>query len=268
VFTRALLLTLAVLTGCGPGGEIDAPPLPPAAPPEQPTQVEPATPPSQPSTPPAARPIPLEIGSTRPFEQAFGVGVNTTVSALFNAALKPQTFDATTFKLKYGTVEVPCEVRVSGNVATLTPAKDLLPNATYRVVVSKSVEDASGTPLGSDWSFTFTTGSNATPPVIIANTPSYNQSEVAIAPTLAATFTARLDAETIDANSFTLEDETGVRIAGHVDYRAGVATFQPAGRLGERTRYLAKISTSVRNELGQPLETPYEWTFVTGALND
>jgi hypothetical protein len=89
-------------------------------------------------------------------DQGFGIPVVVKFSKLMNAA----TFTASTLRLRAvgASSDVAATVSATGGTATLQPAAALAPNTTYQVTLSGAVTDVSGNALGSDVTWTFTTG--------------------------------------------------------------------------------------------------------------
>jgi len=79
-----------------------------------------------------------------------------------------------------------------------------------------------------------------------------------------AKFNKKIDPKTITESSFTV---TGVSaIAGTVSYSNtdSTATFTAASKFADNTTFIAKITTSVKDLMGNALQTDYVWTFSTG----
>src|SRR2546422_283300 len=91
---------------------------------------------------------------------ASGVPLNTTVTATFSKAMNAASITTSTFRLRAAgsTADVPATVTVNaaGTLATLTPSSPLAAGTVYTATVAAAVTDTSGTALGADslWSFT------------------------------------------------------------------------------------------------------------------
>jgi hypothetical protein len=100
------------------------------------------------------------VPSVSPVAGATGVAPNTTVQAMFSASMDPSTLTTSTFKLTdpSGNV-VPATVAYDDptKTATLTPSSALAGNVTYTATVTTGAKGASGTPLGADKTWTFST---------------------------------------------------------------------------------------------------------------
>ncbi|HXG77162.1 MAG TPA: PA14 domain-containing protein, partial [Gaiellaceae bacterium] len=106
------------------------------------------------------------IVSRTPAPGATGVGLNVSPSATFSEAMDAGTITATTFTLSRQADSSPVAATVSydptTHTATLDPSSDLQPGTGYQATVeggAGGVTDSSGTPLGADSTWTFTTAS-------------------------------------------------------------------------------------------------------------
>ena len=105
--------------------------------------------------------IPPSIASTLPLNQATFVSLGTLVKATFNEPLDPTTITASTFLLKdSGGNAVPGTFSYNSGTSTasLKPTLQLQPLTTYTVTVKGTVADMFGNTMGSDYSWSFTTG--------------------------------------------------------------------------------------------------------------
>src|SRR2546425_156157 len=95
-----------------------------------------------------------------PAPGATGVPFNTTVTATFSKAMNAASITTSPFRLRAAgsTADVPATVTVNaaGTLATLTPSSPLAAGTVYTATVAAAVTDTSGTALGADslWSFT------------------------------------------------------------------------------------------------------------------
>jgi hypothetical protein len=102
--------------------------------------------------------------STTPAAGATGVALQTPVVIKFSELMRASTISTSTVHLRVNgsTTDVPARVTYSGSTATLTPNAALAANTTYQIIVSGTVADTSGNPLGTAVTQTFTTAANAT----------------------------------------------------------------------------------------------------------
>lgn len=100
-------------------------------------------------------------------------------------------------------------------------------------------------------------------PIIIATSPVDGAFSVPLAQTITATFNKEMNPETINATSFVVTAD-GNPIVGTVTYTGVVASFDPTTSLAANTIYTATITTFVKDEAGNALQTNYVWMFTTG----
>jgi hypothetical protein len=214
-------------------------------------------------------PPPVVI-STVPVNTATGVPVNQVLSATFNEAMTCSTLTspAAAFTLAGpGTTAVAGTVGCSGNIATFTPGSDLTVNTLYTATISTAAKSLAGTPLASNYVWTFLTVPAPTPPTVISTVPTNQATGVPINQALSATFSVAMTSATLSATSFTLSGPGGATVTGAVTYVAAgsVATFTPAANLAPSTIYTATITTGVENLNGTAMASNYVWTFTTAA---
>ena len=138
----------------------------------------------------------------------------------------------------------------------------------YRVIVSSTMEDESGNPLGTDYIFEFKTEPN---PAIAAVVPAANSQFVAVNSDVTVTFAENMDETTVIAANFSLEELDGQggavtgTIAGVFGYDdvGNVLTFNPAAVLDAVTWYKATVSSIVADQSGNPIGSDYEFEFRT-----
>jgi hypothetical protein len=103
---------------------------------------------------------PPKVLSITPAASATNVSPSTTVVVKFSELMNAATITASTVQLFPAGSSTPVAATVSyaGSTATLQPTGLLLTNTQYQVVVSGSITDSSGNPLGSNVTSSFTTG--------------------------------------------------------------------------------------------------------------
>jgi len=213
---------------------------------------------------------PPAVISTVPVNTATGVPVSQVLSATFNEPMScPFPSTAFTVVAAPGANPVPGTIGCSGAVATFTPAAYLAFNTVFTATITTGAQDLAGTPLASNYVWTFRTVPAPTPPTVISTVPVNGATNVPINQALSATFSAAMTPATINATTFTLKATTsGVSVTGAVTYVAAgsVATFTPTASLAPTTEYTASISTGAEDLTGTGLASNYVWTFTTAAL--
>jgi hypothetical protein len=102
-------------------------------------------------------------------------------------------------------------------------------------------------------------------PDVVSTTPLASATGVPTGSTVTATFAVPLDASTLNADTFTLEDAAGDPVAGSVAYDDATltATFVPAAQLETGGSYTARLTTGIRSDDETPLAAPVAWSFAT-----
>jgi len=113
----------------------------------------------------AAATVPTVL-STNPLNLATGVALNKVISGIFSEAMDPLTITPLTFTLMTGVTPVTGTINYSGTTATFTPTSNLLSGNTYTATFTTGVKNLAGTPLASNYVWTFNTGASLGPPVI------------------------------------------------------------------------------------------------------
>ena len=213
-------------------------------------------------------PAPMVI-ATIPVNTATGVPVNQVLSATFNEPMNCPAFPATAFTVVAapGSTPVPGTIACVGAVATFTPAADLATNTVYTATITTGAQSLAGTPLASNYVWSFRTVPGNGPPMVIFTLPLNGAAAVPTNQILSATFSQAMNAATIDATTFTLTGPGTTSVTGTVAYSAAgsVATFTPSAILAASTLYTATITTGATNSGGTALAANYVWTFTTAA---
>ncbi len=206
---------------------------------------------------------PLVI-STDPVNNATAVSLNKIVTATFNMAMDPLTINATTFTIKQGTTAVLGVVSYTGSIASFTATVPFTNNTVYTATITTGAKNVTGTPLANNYTWTFTTGTNIAPTVILTD-PLSNALNVPLNKVVTATFSMPMDPLTINFTTFGLSNGTSP-VAGVVTYSGSTASFTPSVLLLSNTTYTATITTGAKNVAGTPLAANYVWSFSTGIV--
>jgi hypothetical protein len=199
--------------------------------------------------------------STDPANNATGVVLNKIVAATFSVPMNASTLTGTTFIVKQGATSIAGAVTYSGSTAYFTPASALTLSSLYTATITTGAKNVAGTPIPSDYVWSFTTGTISAPKVISTD-PANLATGVAFNKVITATFSEAMTGSTITATSFTLMTGT-TPVTGAVSYTGTTATFIPTVILLSGTTYTATITTGAKNLAGTPLANDYVWTFNT-----
>ena len=177
---------------------------------------------------------PPTVTTTVPGADEADVSVGADPSATFSRGMDESTFTSSTFTLAGPSGAVPASVSydAASRTATLTPSAQLAHSTTYTATLASSLKSADGAPLGTAYSWQFTTEAPP-PPDISLTVPDDGATGVSPATAVRATFTRPMDPTTITASSFTLRDGTGARVPANVSYDSTLqrATLMPSSPL-------------------------------------
>ena len=209
------------------------------------------------------------VSSTNPANAATGVTLSQKIAATFSKAMDSSTITTTTFTLKQGTTAVAGTLSYAGRTATFTPTTNLAASTLYTATITSGAKDLAGNALGSNFVWTFTTGtaSNASAPTVTSTVPAASAAGVGINQTINATFSTGMDPSTINTGTFTVAGPGVTPVTGTVTYNAtsNVATFTPTSSLTSSATFTATVTTGAKDLSGNPLAANKVWTFTTGA---
>ncbi|WP_167482441.1 Ig-like domain-containing protein [Leptospira yasudae] len=207
------------------------------------------------------------ISFTTPAHSLTGVGINTSVSAVFSEPMNCATITTASFTLNGGAA-VPGSVTCSGTSATFNPTAALAYNTNYTAAITTTAKDLAGNAVAAVYTWSFTTGiaPDSTAPTVSFVSPRNGATGVATNTSLSIAFSETMDCTTITTVSVTLND--GGPVAGTVGCSGTTATFTPTSTLAYGTNHTVTISTAVKDLAGIPLATAFTWSFSTSAAPD
>ncbi len=213
--------------------------------------------------------IPPTVVSVVPANNAGSVATSSNITVTFSEPMNTSTINSSTITLKRGTTAVSGTVAVSGATATFTPSGSLVAGAVYTGTVTTGVKDAAGNALTANytWNFTTTSQADVTPPSVLTVVPAINAASVALGSQITATFSEPMNSTTITSSTFTLKQGT-TTVAGTVSCSGATATFAPSVALSASTVYTANITTGATDASGNALAASYTWNFTTTSQAD
>lgn len=222
------------------------------------------------NVPPAASTGP-EVTMYSPFSGQTSVPLNSVISMIFSTSLDSTSVNDSTIYLIAGNVadstssHVPGIPVITGVTVNFTPAAPLLANTVY-TMVTKNVKNSAGQ-TSRLFAFTFSTGAVVTPPgtalSVLASTPVPNVTGVAIDAKPTITFSAALDATTVNSSNIRLMNGANqVNAAVTLNAAANVATIEPAVILSNNTVYTV-VAAGVKDDNGNTLIAPFSANFTT-----
>ena len=100
-------------------------------------------------------------------------------------------------------------------------------------------------------------------PIVLTTNPANGAINVPLNQAISATFNTRMNPTTITIGSFTLLGTSYV--TGTISYADSTAYFMPSATLAPNTTYTARITTSVKDLMGNAIQTDHIWSFQTQA---
>ncbi len=198
---------------------------------------------------------------TNPANLESNVNINKVIMATFNMSMDALTINSATFKIGQGGTNIAGTISYTGATASFTPTILLSPNTTYTATITAAVKNPAGTPLVSNFVWTFTTGS-AMAPMVISTDPSNNAVDVGLNKIITATFSEPLNSSSINTSSFTVR-KGAILLSGTVTYSGSIASFAPEQPFLPGAIYTGTISKSVKNTSGISITEDYIWSFTT-----
>jgi len=180
------------------------------------------------------------VVSTNPADAATSVPLRQVITATFNEEMDPATIDQASFILTSGLKSSDAMTGVltydnTNATMSFVPTVPLTSNTTYTGRIKASVKDFAGTPLQTDYVWTFSTGVVLSP-TVISTDPVNNALNVFLNTDVEANFSVAMDPTTITQTSFTVKQGTTL-IAGTVTYSGTKAIFTPTAPLTAGTVY-------------------------------
>src|SRR6202795_5242352 len=179
------------------------------------------------------------VTSTVPANGATGVPLNQAISTTFSEPMNAATITTATFTLTGppGATAVTGTVTyvAASNTAIFTPAANLTASTVYTATITTGATSVCGNALAANFVWAFKTGAttNTSAPTIISTNPANGAAAVPINQKVSATFSAAMNAATINGTTFTVTGPGATLVAGTVTYSAGsnTAVFAPTTNL-------------------------------------
>ena len=208
--------------------------------------------------------LPLAAALSFPATGATQVGINPSVTAMFNEPVQASTISFFLQDPTGKTVPATFTYNAANGTVTLVPESALAYGTTYTASLSFA-QNQSGSYLSTpvSWSFTTVPDPVTTPPTVTSATPAGGSTGVANTTFIAATFSEPVLKSTIN---FVVKDSSGTTVPGSVSYNPSdqTAIFLPSAALSNSTTYTATVS-GAQNQLGVAMTSPLSWTFTTGS---
>jgi len=116
---------------------------------------------------------PPTVNAVTPLANALGACLNSVATATFSEAMNSATINTDTFTLS-PEVSGAVTLDATDKVATFTPSANLAVSTTYTAIITTGAQSSGGTPLAANYTWSFTTSSQACqPPVALGTAANY-----------------------------------------------------------------------------------------------
>ncbi|MCE5266120.1 MAG: Ig-like domain-containing protein [Deltaproteobacteria bacterium] len=211
--------------------------------------------------------VPPRVSSTEPADNAMGVEVDRTITAVFSEEMDSSTLTASTFTLNQGETYIAGTVSYNAvsRTAAFTPGAPLLAARAYTATISTGARDLAGNALAASHLFGFTTAGLSE---VVRTSPMNGDRDVSVDyPWIQIAFASDMDGDSL-MEAFTLTEAGGAPVAGTLTYcppgELAILRFVPDAPLSPLTAYTGVLSTSAKSAGGIPIGSPYSFTFTTG----
>ena len=221
---------------------------------------------------------PLTLLSVSPPNGAANVGDNAGLTFVSNKAIDPLAANASTIMLvpAGGGAPIPIAISFSSNYQTIHVAPQApLPDSTQMTVTIAGVTDIAGNAmLGQTTSFTTGAGADFTNPVVLAQSPFANATDVPVNTAVAIQASKPIDPGTVNSSTFYLVDQlTKQNVTGTYSQSADGQTLYmlPAAPLAVGRTYSITFGGEADvtgNQLMCPSISSCSVSFTTGAVVD
>jgi len=209
---------------------------------------------------------PPSVSSTTPSNAQTSVSISTKVTVLFSMSMLGSSVTTDTFYLQSSQGKVEGAVTTDGSTAILNPSADLLPLTTYTAVVSGNVKNTAGLSMGTDYTWTFTTGEkpDTTPPQVKETSPASGATGIDTGATISAVFTKNIDPATVTSSTFTVTSSKAA-VSGTISTLGNSVTFVPTTALQAGAAITVTLSGAIQDLVGNAMGNDYTWNFTTKA---
>ncbi|MDZ7680288.1 MAG: Ig-like domain-containing protein [Fodinibius sp.] len=217
--------------------------------------------------------VPVQVIETQPLDNAQGIELDTPIQVSFNTAIDSATINETTFIIHEDTTVITGSFSFSDSIVTFKPSQEFDRSKVITTTLSSEIADTQGNRMSQEYIWNFTTRpltvEERTPPAVTATEPQNGAMDIVLSTNIYAQFSKKLNAETINSNTFYVQNDNGSIISGSVSYADSTATakFNPSGSLQDGTEYTATITIDIEDLFGYSPDQNYSWTFTTKEID-
>ena len=212
---------------------------------------------------------------TSPQNGQSGVPVNAPITVEFSERMDPATLTTANWTVRENTnftnLAGMVQVDPSGRVASFVPNRPLPIGRSHSVILNAAaIRDAAGNLLTGTSSFSFTTAfaSDAERPVLLAVSPGDNASGVPVNSLIVFQLSEPAQAVTVPQGIRITVGATPVAGSFALSDGNRRITFTSAAALAANAVFTVTVSTQLTDLVGNPVDNPGTFTFVTGNAGD
>lgn len=231
--------------------------------------------PVTPVTPSAIAPTVILTVPAKTNPIANSIATNLNITAKFSQNMLASSINTTSMKVSCPsgtpfTDTVTVTYDTVNKLATLKHTTAFPPNTTCVATITTAAKNLAGVGLAMDyvWSFTTGSGSDLTPPTVIARSPINAVAGVCLSKDVVVAFSEPMDSSTITSASFNVTNAANPAMPGVITYDAlsNTATFAVTNPTGyaANTIYTINISGDIKDLAGIPIVANTS-TFTTGS---
>lgn len=204
------------------------------------------------------------VSTADPAASATGVARDKTVVITFSESVQSgSAYDNITFKTAAG-VSVDVTKAISGSTLNLDPTNDLAGNTGYTITIPVSaVKDTSNNNLAAQYTLSFTTQNDTTPPTVSSTDPANNAVDVAKEKTITITFSENILAGTA-YETIAVKDTSSTAVALTKSIKDKVLTLDPTKDLTLGMKYTVTIPAGgIKDSSNNALAAAYTFSLTT-----
>jgi len=206
------------------------------------------------------------VTSVSPADGEDSISVVPTISVTFSEPVQESGAE-NAFSLSDGSDDVPGTCGWSGNTMIFTPDVELEDFTTYYVeVLSGLVVDGAGNIMTNTFTCSFATGADTNPPRIAGSDPEHQSIDIPPGVRIEVEFSEGMDTTSVE-QAFTLSSG-GSPLAGTFNWSYDTMYFYPSNKLTDLNTYSVALTTSAKDDSGNPMEAEFNFSFTVGVVVD
>lgn len=207
------------------------------------------------------------VVSTNPADDAIDVSLDANIVVTFSESIDLSSVGNSTIQLTTPAFSnnIQAQVNLTGSVMTIDPTVAMEESSVYTLVLGSGLKDLEGNTMGEDFEISFTTETVSVPLTIVSTYPESDATDIEIDDkTITVTFSAAIDASTVNSVSFSVVQGVpgspiGIAMPGSREVNGSSISFTATGSFTEfNTEYRFYVSDAITDMNGNAMETSGE----------